>query len=65
MDVGEAVIAAAVAVGQAFVIEAHLVQDRGVQVVDVDLVLDRVPAVVVGRSVDHAAANSSKNTPST
>ena len=38
--VGQAEVAAAVAVGQPLVIEAHQVQDRGVQVVDVHAVLD-------------------------
>src|SRR6478609_7257979 len=40
VDVGEAVVAAAVAEGQALVVEAELVQDRGVDVVDRDGVLD-------------------------
>ena len=55
VDVGEAVVAAAVAVGQSLVIEAHQVQDRRVQVVDVDLVLHGVPAEFVGGPVDMAA----------
>ncbi len=41
VDVGQAVVAAAVAIGQPLVVEAHQVQDRRVQVVDVDLVLRR------------------------
>ena len=48
VDVGQAEVAAGVAVGQPLVVEAEQVQDRGVQVVDVDLVLDGVVAVVVG-----------------
>ena len=43
-NVGQAEVAAAVAVGQSFVVDAHEVEDRGVEVVDVDLVLDGVPA---------------------
>src|SRR3990172_4474847 len=39
LDVGEAEIPAGVAVGEAFVIQSKEVQDRRVQVVDVDLVL--------------------------
>ena len=35
-DVGQAEVAAAEAEGQAFVVDAQAVQDRGVQVVDVD-----------------------------
>ena len=54
VDVGQAEVAAAVAVRQLLVVEAHQVQDRRVQVVDVDAVLDRVEAELVGRAVDHA-----------
>ena len=54
VDVGQAEVAAGVAVGELGVVEAEQVQDRGVQVVDVDLVLDGVVAVVVGLAVDDA-----------
>ena len=47
-DIGQAKVAAGIAVGEAFVIEAEQVQNRGVQVVDVHLVLGGVVAVVVG-----------------
>ena len=50
-DVGQAEVAALEAVGQPRVVEAEQVQDRGVQVVDVDLVLDGVEAEVVGLAV--------------
>ena len=40
MHVGQAEVAAGVAVGEAFVVEAHLVQQRRVKVVNVDSVLD-------------------------
>ena len=63
VDIGEAVIAAAMPVGQSFVIEAHDVQDRRVQVVDVDLVLHGVPAEFVGRPVDVAGANAAPGHP--
>ena len=58
MHVGQPVVAAAEAVGELFVVEAQEVQDGGVEVVDVDLVLQRVPAEFVGGSVDHAAADA-------
>ena len=51
MDVGQAEVAAGVAVGELLVVEAEQVQDRRVQVVDVDLVLDRLEAELVGRAV--------------
>ena len=44
MHIGEAVVAATVAIGKTFVIEAHEMQDGGVQVVDVNFVFDGVPA---------------------
>ena len=51
VHVGEPEIAAGVAIRQTLVVQAEQVQDRRVQVVEVDLVLDRVVAVVVGRAV--------------
>ena len=44
VNIGQAVVAARVAVGQLFVVEPQQVQDGGVQVVDVDPLLDGVPA---------------------
>ena len=54
-DIGEAEIAAAVAVGEAFVVEAEQVQHGGVEVVDVDGVVLGAEAEVVGGSVGDAA----------
>ena len=54
VDVGQPLVAAAVEVGQQRVVEPQQVQDRGVQVVDVDLVLDRGVADLVGRADDRA-----------
>ncbi len=48
MDVGEAEVAALEAEGEAGVVETEEVQERGVQVVDVHAVFDRVEAEVVG-----------------
>ena len=50
-NVGQAVVAALEAEGQAFVVEAEQVQDRGLQVVDVDLVLGDREAELVGLAV--------------
>ena len=58
VDVGEAEVAAAVAAGEAGVVEAHLVQDGGVQVVDVDAVFHGHKAKVIGRAVGQAAAEA-------
>ena len=51
VDIGQPEVAAAVAVGQPLVVDAQQVQDRGVQVVDVDAVLDGVHAELVGGAV--------------
>src|SRR5207245_1506446 len=56
-DIRQSVIPPTVAVGQPLVIQAHQVQNRGVQVVDMDFVLDGVPAVIVGGAVRQAAAH--------
>ena len=47
-DVGQAEVAALELVGQPLVVDAEQVQHRGVQVVDVDDVLDGVVAELVG-----------------
>ena len=44
-------------------VRAHKVQDRRVQVVDVDLVLDRREAELVGRAVGHAALDAAAGQP--
>ena len=51
VDVGQTVIAAAVAIGQFLVIEAEQVQHGGVQVVLVELVDGGPRAVVIGGAV--------------
>ena len=50
-DVGQAEVAAAVAVGQTFVVQAHEVQDRGVQVVHVHPIGHGAEAELVGGAV--------------
>jgi hypothetical protein len=57
MHIGQPRIAAGVAVGQTQVIDAQEVQDCGVQVVEVDLVLLGVVAVVIRRAVGEARAD--------
>ena len=63
MNVGQAEVAAGVAVGELLVVEAEQVQDRGVQVVDVDRVLDGLEAELVGRAVDVAALDAAAGQP--
>ena len=56
MHIGQPEVAARVAIGQSLMIEAEQVQDGRLQIVDVDLLLDRLKAELVGRAVDVAAA---------
>jgi hypothetical protein len=53
--VGEAEVAAVVAVRQLRVVKAHQVQDRCLEVVDGHLVLDRLVPELVGLAVVNAA----------
>jgi len=50
VHIGQPEIAAGVAVGELLVVEPEQVQDRRVQVVDVDRVLDRLEPELVGRA---------------
>ena len=67
MHVGEAEVAARMPVGEALVVEAQQMEQRGVQVVHVHRVLLRVVAVVVGAAVGeawlHAAAGEEVGEP--
>ena len=63
VHVGQAEVAALEAVGQPLVVDAEQVQHRGVQVVDVDDVLDGVVAELVGRAVGDAALDAAAGQP--
>lgn len=58
-DVGEAEAAAVVGVGELFVVEAKLVKDGGVDVVDVGFVDGGVMADFIGLPVAHPPLDSS------
>ena len=58
MDVGEAEVSAAVAVGESFVIEAEEVKEGGVEVVDVNFVLSSREAEFVGGSMNVSTFDS-------
>ncbi len=58
MDVGEAVVAALEAEGEAFVVDAEEVKQGGVEVVDMDGGLDGAEAEVVGAADDLAAGDA-------
>src|SRR5947207_12717123 len=63
VDVGEAEVAAGVAVGEALVVEAQKVQDRRLDVVDVDSVLDGIEAQLVSRAVRQTALDTAARQP--
>jgi len=63
MNVCQPEIAAAVAVREAFVVDAELMEDRGPHVVDGAFFLDGVIAEIVGRAVDHAAFDAAAGHP--
>ena len=62
-DVGEAEVAALEAVGELRVVEAQQVQQRGVQIVDVDAVFDDVEAEVVGSAEREARLDAAAGHP--
>ena len=63
VDVGEAEVAAGVAVSEFFVVEAEQVQNGGVEVVDVDYFFDGFEAEFVGGAVDVAAFDAAAGHP--
>ena len=63
LDAGQPLIEPLVAVGEALVVDAEQVQHRGVEVADVDRVLDDVVAEVVGLAVDRAALRAAAGHP--
>ena len=63
VDVGQAVVAALELVRQPRVVDAQAVQDRGVQVVDVDRVLGDVVAEVVGLAVGDPGLDAAAGQP--
>ena len=58
IDVRQAVIATGVEVGELLMVEAHLMEDGGVEVVDVSLVRFDMKTEFIGRSMDGAAFDS-------
>src|SRR5436853_7072271 len=62
-DIGQAKIAARVAVGEFFVVEPQEVEHGGVEVVDMNRVFGRAEAEFVGRAMDIAALDSTTRQP--
>ena len=63
MHVCQTVVTATVAIGESFVVDAHQVQDGGVEIVDVDRFLDRPDAVFVRGAVDITAFHAGTGQP--
>src|SRR5262249_46091240 len=63
MNVGQAHVAATESNRQTLVMDAEEVEDRGVKIVDFDLVGDRVISIIVGGTVDGSASDSSAGEP--
>ena len=63
MDVGESELAALKAVSEAFVIDAEEMENRSVEIVDVDRVFEDIVAVVVGFSDSDSFFDSSSGHP--
>lgn len=63
IDIGESVIAAEVTPGEFFVIEAELMQDRGVQIMQMDFAGDRAEAEVVGLAEGEAGFDAATGEP--
>ena len=62
-EIGEAIIAAVVAIGELFVIETEQVEQRGVKVVDVDFVFHGLVTELVGRSMMDSAFDAAAGHP--
>ena len=63
VDIGEAKVAALESIGKFFVVNPHLVHDRGIEIVDVHGVFDDVVAKVIGLAVGHPAFDSTAGHP--
>ena len=63
MHIREAHVSTTESPGELGVVHAKEVEHRGVEVVDLDLVLNRMVAVVVGRTVDGSALDSPSGKP--
>src|SRR5439155_3094298 len=63
VDIGQSEVPAAVAEGELLVVHAHEVQEGGVQVVDVHLILDGIEAELVGGAVGESALDAAAGEP--
>ena len=61
VDVGQSEVTPGIAIGQALVIESQQVKQSGVEIVHVDLVLDRLVAELVGGAVGEAGLDATSS----
>ena len=61
--VGQAEVSTRVSIGQLLMVEAHEVQDRGVQIVNVDSVFDGGQSKLIGRAVAESAFDTAAGHP--
>jgi hypothetical protein len=63
VDVGQSKVASGVAEGELLVIESEQVEDRGMEVVDVDFVFDGLEAEFIRGAMDRAAFDTTARQP--
>src|SRR6266851_5847220 len=62
-DIRQTEVATAGAIGKFRVVDAHEVEDGGVDVMDVHRLVHHLPPEVIGRSIGHAALDASAGEP--
>ena len=63
VDVSQSKVAAAVAIGQTFVVKPHQVQDCGVEVVNVDSVFNSVKTELIRRPIGEPTSDAASGQP--
>ena len=63
MNIRQPEVTALVAVRQSFVVEAHAVQNRGVQIVNVYGIFDNVVAVIIGLTERRSGLDATASQP--
>ena len=63
VDIGQAIVATLKTVGQVLVVDAHAMQQRRVEIVDVNRILRDIVAVVVGFAVTNAGFDAATRHP--
>ena len=64
MNIGQPIVTPLKFVCETFVVDPKLVQDRGLQIVDVDGLINDIVAKVIRRSIHHPALDAATRHPS-